>query len=217
MKLTLVFTFILTLLSSHLFAQSESQSLAELYEFGWPTYTGGYFAPVVKQSKFLDETGYMAGARAGVTFNESFLIGASGYKLMSDDIVYYDAQRDLNRDFSMSYGGVFVGWNFFPRSIVNLTLFTNYSWGALKLAKPSESEDAVLANKSAYDSIQVVEPELMVDVNITRYFRAGVGYGYRWVRGRDFKEITKDDADAGVGIFAVSLRENIETRRASRF
>jgi hypothetical protein len=148
-----------------------------LFENG--IYFSGYGAPVIKFTQFGSTYGLLVGGRGGVLINDRFMIGGGGYgftRNMKETI--NSEEKELN----IGYGGMMLEYHFFPKKLVHFSLGVLAGGGGI-----GEDDDEDDENDSdRYDgSFYVVEPELNIHLNITRFCRVGIGASYRYIKEID--------------------------------
>ena len=119
----------------------------------------GYFFAV--ENKFSEMGGGFAnfvGVYGGWLINHKLLLGAGGY----------GKATDVNW-FEMGYGGFVVEYFVNPNRLVNFSVKGLVGGGG--------------ASHLWDDSFFVAEPEARMTLNVTEWFRLGLGGGYRWTPG----------------------------------
>ncbi|MCP4131687.1 MAG: hypothetical protein GY754_11975 [bacterium] len=149
----------------------------------------GYGAPVVKYTKTGDMYGWMVGGRGGLIINENWVIGGAGYGL-----VYPTKRREVAGSYTgdkpnlhMGYGGAMLEYYFFPKSVVHLSAGVVVGAGGLGVVADNEDYER------GGDAFFVVEPEVNLFVNLTRFARIGVGGSYRYVHGVGTEGLSDSD------------------------
>ncbi len=159
----------------------------------------GYGAPVYKFSPLGETYGHFVGGRGGIIFNDVFVIGGGGYGLVSPnkrDKVSGKEYTGTEPYLQMGYGGGMLELYFFPKSLIHISAGVLIGGGGVNFSEKKEADDD--CKDSHADSFFVVEPELNLFINVTRFLRIGVGASYRYVNGiqtedignRDFRGVT---------------------------
>ncbi|UCD23591.1 MAG: hypothetical protein JSW51_11190 [Gemmatimonadota bacterium] len=137
--------------------------------------SGGMGAPVVKLTQVADEFSVMLGGRGGWIINHTFLIGAGGYGLANDvDMDGIPPRRDIE----FGYGGLELEYINSSNSMIHFTVQGLIGGGGIttRMQYIYESE-----------AVFVMEGGANLMLNITPYFRIGIGGGYRWVTDVDIR------------------------------
>lgn len=161
---------------------------------------GGFGAPVVKFTEVDNHFGVLAGGRGGWIINGSFIVGGGGYGLANVDNFRYvtNASGDRGR-LAMGYGGLELTYVHRPDDLVHLSLGVLIGAGGLVWNPQGQSggqED---------DAFFVTEPELDVVLNVTSFFRAGLGLSYRFVRDVELFDLRNADVSGLAGVVTLKF------------
>ena len=110
-------------------------------------------------------------------------MGVGGYGLFND-IEANEIDSGVTPDLTMRYGGVEFEYVFDPEEIVHFSVYTLLGMGNVEFD---------YANVDGDDNFFVVEPAVNVLLNVTEFFRVGLGVGYRLATGVDLEGL--EDAD----------------------
>ena len=166
---------------------------------------GGYGASTVGVSRFSDKYVAMSGMRGGWIINHQYVIGLAGYG-MSHGVRVTDG--GLTRDVNLGYGGLTAEYIAFPDHMVHLHSSMLLGGGALSAEEQSarcDKEDAEGDNPDNCSSngkrFSVVEPEIMAEMNVTKWFRVGLSASYRLTQGiNDFGVSDRDARSPSLGL-----------------
>ncbi len=168
-----------------------------------PTYTGAQLAIVLKQTKFLEKSTQLVGARYLFSFWENFLLGLSFD--MTSGSVKDDAAPELSYDFKSQ--GLVAGFTLFPRAIGNLSLLCGAGVGRQTLeGAPTASSPA----NHRWEAISYLAPGVLFEIHVTEYVRLGFSYSQRMVtpkNGDDFGYSAADLSGSELG-FSLNIAEN---------
>ncbi len=151
------------------------------------TYSG-YGALYTRYSKAGDTNGCFVGARGGLIINDSFVFGLGGMGLV------YPTDRDklsgneytgIFDNVSLGYGGFLTEYYFNPKNLVVFSIGTLIGGGGIYFTEEwgDDEEDDTDNSEKGGDNFFVVEPEINVFINLTRFCRIGAGISYRYVNG----------------------------------
>jgi hypothetical protein len=154
---------------------------------------GGFGAPVLKSSEIGDDFAFLVGGRGGWILNHAFSIGGGGYGMVNR-IVAEEVQGSPVVQFG--YGGIIFEYILNPRKMIHFSAATLIGAGGVGY---------LWEHWHGYDmesaAFFVAEPEISVMLNVTEYFRMGVGGSYRYVKGASFPELSDRDLSS----YAVNL------------
>ncbi|MCX5868785.1 MAG: hypothetical protein NT009_15125 [Proteobacteria bacterium] len=141
---------------------------------------GGFGGPVVKFTTFDFEPGVVVGGRGGWIIDHKLVIGGGGYgltkNLNKDDGNYSDESQ-----LSFGYGGFELEYIFGSDKLVHGSIYTLIGGGSLTLMGNENDNHMVESNEYF-----VFEPDLNLELNVAKFFRIGLGLGYRVVAGDEF-------------------------------
>ncbi len=163
----------------------------------------GYLGVFTRYSKIGEADGCLVGGKIGVIINDNFVIGGSGMGLTYPT----DREKLSGSDYSgilkktgFGYGGFMMEYYINPKDLVVFSFGTMVGAGGLGFYENSEDEEN---DHGTTDKFFVVEPEVNVLMNITRFCRVGVGASYRYVSGINTDEFSDSDF-RGPSVFAVA-------------
>ena len=153
---------------------------------------GGYGAPVVKFTQIHDQFGLLLGGRGGWIINHTFAMGIGGYGLVNkidlDDTIFDYANRLM-----MGYGGFEIEIIINSDEIVHFTFHALIGGGAINYWDEDYFHNVHWDSWETADEFFVAEPSFNVDMNITSFFRIGIGAGYRFISGVELVGLTNED------------------------
>jgi len=136
--------------------------------------------PAIKYS-YSDYIGAYSGGNIGWLVNDTYSVGFSGYGLISG-ITLRDDDKYLNFD----YGGLELGWLIASDMTIHFYFNGLIGFGSASLHKKYR-RDCYRSNL-----LYVLEPSANLILNVTEYFRVGLGTSYRYVSGLDLDGIGDD-------------------------
>ncbi len=146
----------------------------------------GYGAPYVKFTTIGGKLGVLVGGQGGWIINDSFVIGGGGCGLTTDHkkkAITADHDPD-DLSLALGYGGMRLEYHIFPKKLIHFSIGTLVGAGGYTLyerghRRDYEDEDEFREAESFF----ILEPELNMFLNITRFLRLGIGGSYRYVNG----------------------------------
>lgn len=191
-------SFIIAVLFSLLFinvrAQEDQEEIKTIFDQGVHRISG-FGGPFMYFSTFHKDFAHFMGGGGGVLINNKFYLGGFGFGLTTSHPVptsqYDRLNLDLNTDYKydFGYGGLMFGYIFGWSNAIHLTVGFQGGWGAISIRNPNDFTDWDFEA----DPVYVLSPLAEVEMNITRFFRIGVGANYRYVGDVDFSNL--DDMD----------------------
>ncbi len=165
---------------------------------------GGFGGPVVKLTRVAGEAVAMSGGRGGLIVNRRLVIGGGGYSLARDNIrTGYRFDNGDEPTLEFGYGGLELEYITRPSRLVHATFYTLIGGGRVSYTSEQSQGGAVLRQRLDSD-LFVVEPALTLELNVTSWFRTGIGAGYRFVDGSDLPRV--NDAALGGGVGTLSFK-----------
>ncbi len=160
---------------------------------------GGFGGPVVKLTRVAGEDVAMNGGRGGLIINRKLVIGGGGYSLSRENIrTGFEFDNGDVPTLEFGYGGLELEYITRPSRLVHATFYTLIGGGRVSYKSEQSQGGAVLRQRLDSD-VFVLEPALNVELNITSWFRIGLGGGYRFVDGSDLPRLNDASLSGGVG------------------
>ena len=149
--------------------------------------SGGFGGPVFKMGNIYHESALLIGGRGGWIINHQYVLGAGGYALVNE----IPSKRWLNYNMDLGYGGIELTYIQHPDKLTHLSFMILLGGGSVGFTEKGreqwdESQD--------YATFYIAEPEVNLILNVTQFFRLGIGGSYRFVKGiQGENEITSND------------------------
>lgn len=161
---------------------------------------GGFGTFDMKLAKVLDQTSFWVGMSGGVTLDHKLIIGLGGYGL-AGKIKYQSTETGQFLDLTGGYGGLLLGFNVAHQEVVHVTFPVLIGAGGLDVTNnatfsPDSNPDIIIPpNGFRVDASNffILEPGILMELNLTTWFRFGLGGQYRFVQGIDLEGITDQD------------------------
>ena len=160
---------------------------------------GGYGGLAWKLSSINGTSTVLAGARGGWILNHTFAIGGGGYSIISDVKTELFSQNDRPLYIMLDYGGLELEYIHNSDNLFHWTLHTLLGGGQVILQEHNPE------NNLASDNLFVFEPSLNVDLNITHWFRMGMGVSYRLVTGIEGDIVDNSDVNGVNGLLVLKF------------
>jgi len=164
--------------------------------FGKGLDVGGYGGLDVAYTRMFGRDGVVVGGQGAVLINHRLALGLAGYgwsnPLAGPNAANGDAQR-----FETGYGGFTAHYSFYFDALpVYFTVGTLVGAGAINLTDENHSE----GNDDSDDVFAIVQPDVAIHANLTRWMRVGLTGSYRVTSGVNqigFKESDVNGAMVG--------------------
>jgi hypothetical protein len=147
--------------------------------FGGTITNRGYGGIVLKFSSFNDHFAFMTGGRGAITINNRFTIGGGGFGI-ANLIDLPGSIQDTSRYFKMGYGGLELGYIFFPGEKVRTGGSLLIAAGAAFWQNKPKSNGEKLFDDD-FNIFPVFEPSLYSEVAINRFMWLHAGISYRYM------------------------------------
>lgn len=158
---------------------------------GGPLDYGGYGGPVLKVAPVKNEAGVFLGGYGGWYINHCFLIGAGAYGLVSEIKAPATGPKGETLYYEMGYAGLVFEYVNNSRRLVHYTVSTLIGAGGLGYKYKISEGDWPF--NYADDAFFIIEPDLNVELNVSKHFRVGLGVGYRLLSGLRMEGIANED------------------------
>lgn len=146
--------------------------------FGAKITNYGYGGPAIKISRFNDQFALMTGGRGACTINNRYTLGGGGYGI-ANLIQLSGSNQDKGRIFKMGYGGLEIGYIFFPGKVNIGSGLLIAAGAAFWQNKPKSNEEKLFDND--FNIFPVLEPSLYSEIALNRFLRLQTGVSYRYV------------------------------------
>lgn len=148
---------------------------------------GGFGGVGAYYSRVAGNNAALVCGEGALLINHAFSVGAGGCGLASEINVRVTTPAGGRDRLHFGYGGFIGRYHFFSREVVNVSLGAMIGAGGLYVGPLDHDFDT----DHSSDTMFVFQPEIGVNLNITRWFRAGVTGGYRAVGGVDTDYLTE--------------------------
>ena len=143
-----------------------------------------FINPTFQYSQIAKQFCTIPGIRAGVIFNNRFLIGGV-YNMTLGDIAL-PASIGAGK-LQMKWGGVHLEYTLWPLQVVHLTIPLSAGIGQMKI---TESANETLTGSPNF---YIAEPGLMIEINVWKYAKLGFGGSYRYTANVSYNSLTTND------------------------
>jgi hypothetical protein len=153
--------------------------------FGRKMKLGGYGSVNAAYTRMFEKDGALIGLEAALLLDHRLSIGLAGYGWTNPQ-PGPDDEEGRARQYEAGYGGLALRYSFVDSSPVYFTAGGLIGGGAVVLAPNDDSDDDDHHHdieREDVDAFAVFQPELALNVNVTRWMRLGVMGGYRFVAG----------------------------------
>ena len=149
----------------------------------------------------------LMGAYGGVLINRSVMFGLAGYGLTSkvelDGILpNTNTQKALN--IYGGYGGIILGIMVASKEVIHLSFPIVLAAGNIDISdnnyftSVSYDSDYIVESSKFF----VIEPSALLELNVSKMFRIGLGGGYRFVKALELENLSDDDMSNFSGVLS---------------
>ena len=155
----------------------------------------GFGSLDMRMTEFKDDLGLLMGAHGGIILNNHFVIGLGGYGLTSNFSLDNNEATDPLYMYG-GYGGLILGGIFSPKEVVHIYTPVLIGAGGMEITNRnyfSNFHRPFHGTSLESSAFFVVEPGIEVEINVTRFFKIGLGASYRLVRESDLKLVSNSE------------------------
>jgi len=160
---------------------------------------GGYGAPRFVYGRVAGQDAALVGGEGGWIINHSFIIGAAGYGLATQQAM--PGALGTTDDLEFGYGGGMIGYTLFPEKLIHGTLTLLAGAGGVG----SRSRTNMGMSSNVADAVFVLEPTATLELNMVQFMRAGLAVSYRYVTGVDAAGLSNKDFTGFTGSFVMKF------------
>lgn len=183
------------------FSTAEAQRDETLVGNRRGTQLGGFGGPVVKITRIAGEDAVISGGRGGLIINRRLVIGGGGYSLATENIrTGFEFDNGDDGSLGFDYGGLEFEYIMRPSRVVHLTFYGLLGGGQASY-EATRNVGGGVATQRLESDVFVFEPAVNLELNVTRWFRTGIGFGYRYVDGSDLPGMNDSRLSGGTGTF----------------
>ncbi len=154
-----------------------------------------YLNPTFEYSQIALTASKIAGIGAGVIINKKLSVGVSGnYVLNNISLPVTNGGGKLK----VAMGGLHLEYTLWPLQNIHLSFPLSAGIGQLK------STGATTAVSTGSANFLFAEPGMMIEANIRRYVKLGIGTSYRYTANVKYSNLTSDDLNGFAAV--VSLK-----------
>ncbi len=160
-----------------------------------PRDIGGFGGPIYRITQLSGETMAMIGGSGGLLINRRFIFGGMGIGGTN----HVDAVIDgtpLRGEMDFGYGGLTLGLVTRPSKLVHATYGLMIGGGGISVW-PDDLRPRNPSDSTEY--FGVAEPNVGVELNVTKWMRLGVTGGYRFVFGAEVPKLVNDNLNGASG------------------
>lgn len=159
--------------------------------FGKNSKVRGFGALDFRLSEFKGDLALLAGVHGGIIINDHFMIGLGGRGITTN--VSFDGINPTDKlHLYGGYGGLMIGGVFAPKEAIHITVPILIGAGGAEVTNQNYFVSNTHLDPNGFhenSAFFIVEPGVEVEINLTKFFRIGIGASYRMVNGSDFVNI----------------------------
>ncbi len=172
-------------------ALTQSAFVQEKYLIPESISHGVYVAPILSATNpGIGDYGLSGGFQLGWTLNKSFTVGFKVSQMWSNvEATWVNNYNPLYLNFS--YSGFLMAYTFQPQELLHAEVF-----GLIGGGLTGYREQLYGDFDNVQDDFLIMEPGVLVEVNMTHFMRVGLGLSYFIVRGIELRQL--EDTDFGL-------------------
>lgn len=151
---------------------------------------GGFGGLNVRYTRVLGNNAVWVGGEGALLLNHAFSVGVGGGGIANE----INPTNQTRLEFG--YGGLVVRYHFFSSEVVNFAVGGLIGAGSIGVHDREQDPDDW---KDMGETLFVVEPELGLYLNVTRWMRLGITGGYRFVSGVEKNDLSETDVRGAAG------------------
>jgi len=146
-----------------------------------PQHIGWYVGAEFGYTRFDDKDVFLSGLSGGVIFNHKFSLGIGGYGIVNSyNLVYSDITPPDDLYLYGGYGGLKMEYRLNPSKVFHVSFPLLIGGGALSYNRHNDMDYNYMEESYASDGFFVVEPGVMMGVNLIKFMRLDAGVTYRF-------------------------------------
>lgn len=178
-------------------ANKETREIQTLFSNSGPI--GWWISPDFAWTQFDSRDAFLGGMSGGIIINHSFSIGLAGYGIITSQNLKYSGINDTADVYLYGgYGGLKLEYRLNPHKLINVAfpLLIGGGGAAYSTWGPdywyNSNYDEHNDNNYIWDSFFVIEPGVVLGINLLRFMRLDTGVSYRFTQGLDLPETSSD-------------------------
>lgn len=144
-----------------------------------------------------DRFALLLGGHGGLIFNKKIMLGFGGYGITTP-VKFDGIDPSEPLELSGGYGGLVTGYIWNPLEVFHVSIPLFIGIGGMNVDEAGfifDPDNPFLDRTIENSMFVVLEPGIQMEVNITKWFRMGMGLSYRFTEGLDLprNQITDED------------------------
>jgi hypothetical protein len=160
-----------------------------------PKKVGYYISPEFAYTQFEGRNVFLGGLSLGVIVNHFFTVGLSAKGILNSSQLWYDFNRTpvnpLGAYLYGGYGGLKFEFKLLPTAPLHVNFPILIGGGGLTYytgSMQNHNYDNYDGTNLDWDAFFVVEPGVMLEINLVKFMQLDVGISYRYAPGLDLME-----------------------------
>lgn len=166
------------------FSQDDFQTI-----FGGDVSISGFGGPFMSFTSLNGDFAHMMGGGGGVLVSKRMFLGGFGMGNTTQHTFDYTnpntSVQTLEMGLEFDYGGLYFGYIFAPNKPIHPAIFLQSGWGNVSL---NDNNIQIIS-----DNVFVLNPTIQLEINMTRFFRMGIGVNYQYVNGVNLNGLSNED------------------------
>lgn len=169
--------------------ENEEKEMKFLFGKGNEINISGFGGPFVGFTSMGDEFAVTTGGGGAVLFNQSFYIGGYGegiatiheidFTYVPHGATHNTTLNNLKQNFG--HGGFWIGYIHKSHQAIHWGISSKLGFGSVTLNEGTFRTDR--NDDFAWDNVFVANPQIEVEMNLLKWFKINLGFGYQFVTG----------------------------------
>jgi hypothetical protein len=192
-----IFALFALLLCAGIKAQTDQENQNEIRTvFNSTERVGWWVSTDFAWSQIDNRDAFIGGLSGGIIINHEFSIGLAGYGIMNSENFRYTGINDTADVYLYAgYGGLKLEYRLNPTNMFNIAFPVLIGGGGVVYSTMGQNNWQSSNNNDdayAWDSFFVIEPGVVVGINLLKFMRLDLGVSYRYAPGINLPETDSD-------------------------
>ncbi|MTI39177.1 hypothetical protein [Fulvivirga lutimaris] len=166
----------------------------------------GFGTLELKTTEIQDDIVLMPGVTGGMILNNHFVLGMGFYGI-ANEVDFVGVQPSTKQFLYGGYGGLMLGALIAPREIVHIYVPVLLGAGGAYITENDYRNDngRYINEFDESSAFAVIEPGIEIELNVTKFFKIGMGASYRYVTNSSLVNMSDDDLSGYSGSFSLKF------------
>ncbi len=202
--LTLALIFSISLLG--MAQENETKSTEIKTILGKNSKARGFGTLEFKTTEIKDDIVLMPGVTGGIILDNHFVVGMGFYGI-ANEVDFIGVEPQTKQFLYGGYGGLVLGALIAPKEIIHIYVPVLLGAGGAYITENDYRNDngRYVNEFDESSAFAVIEPGIEVELNLTKFFKIGLGASYRYVTESNLANMTNNDLSGYSGSFSLKF------------